>query len=212
MPAEPKTAGPRFFWIYFPLAALILCGLVWMFPYGPLRGLLDLREAKLSLFAAWFVLLMEISAIGWKNSSTYRMMFAFDHSQGIDLIMFLLHITGTMTLLVILFSFGTSSVLGDTARAFFSAMDGLHLRLDTGYLGLNFAAYYLLYSFIEYWSHRLFHTGPFWYLHRLHHSATSLNPLVMHRAHPANLFLNPLTLALPLILVAAPWWSPLVTV
>jgi sterol desaturase/sphingolipid hydroxylase (fatty acid hydroxylase superfamily) len=205
---EANTKNLRRFWIPFLLLASVLFFLVCLLPYGPLRGLLNIREIKLSFFAVITVLLIEILTGGWKNGSAYKMMFQFDHSQSIDLIMFLLHITGMIGIFVIVFSLGISSLLGSAARVFTYYVMALHLRLDTGYLGANFAIYYLLYSFIEYWSHRLFHTGPFWHLHRLHHSATSLNPLVMHRAHPANLFLNPLTLALPLMFVATPWWSP----
>ena len=206
---EANATCLRCFWIPFLLLATVLFGLVCLLPYGPLRGLLNIREIELSFFAVTTVLLIEALAAGWKNSSTYKMIFQFDHSQSIDLIMFLLHITGMFTIFVIVFSFGASSLLGNTSQVLMHYVNTRHLRLDTGYLGFNFVAYYLLYSFIEYWSHRLFHTGPFWYLHRLHHSATSLNPLVMHRAHPANLFLNPLTLSLPLIFVVAPWWSPI---
>lgn len=44
---------------------------------------------------------------------------------------------------------------------------------------------FVLDDFARYWLHRLLHTVPaLWAFHKVHHSATSLNPLTIYRTHP----------------------------
>ncbi len=132
------------------------------------------------------------------------MIFHLDRSQRTDLILFSVHITGLMSFLTIVFSFGLTCIFAEMGQATLEYAAGFSICLDAGNFLVNFLIYFALSSFIEYWSHRLFHTGFFWHLHRLHHSASSLNPLVMHRAHPANLVFDPLVRTLPIALVAIP--------
>lgn len=176
--------------------------------HKPFRDLIDWRDFGFAVLATFIVFILEIVAVGWQQSSLRKIMRERDRSQRTDLVLFLVRISGTMSVLVIIFSLGSSYLLGQAGQMFVRETTGLNLRIDTGNGLLNFVIYYILYSFLEYWSHRLFHTEPFWHLHRLHYSATSLNPLVMHRAHPANLFLDPLfRTALPIALVAAPGFA-----
>jgi sterol desaturase/sphingolipid hydroxylase (fatty acid hydroxylase superfamily) len=157
----------------------------------------------IALVAPLLVFGLEIAIMGWKESSLRKLFFEHDSSQRTDILFFLVSITGILTFLTVIFSLGGIYVIQRIAHIFMNIMANLDLRLDTGNRAENFAVFYFIYSYLEYWSHRIYHTGPFWYLHRLHHSATSLNPLVMHRAHPANLVLDPLLrVALPIGLVA----------
>lgn len=49
----------------------------------------------------------------------------------------------------------------------------------------------LIIDFINYWTHRWFHTNALlWPLHRLHHSAEALNPVTIHRKHPLFTFIT----------------------
>lgn len=164
-----------------------------------------IRGVLFGIGAPLLILALEIVVLGWSECSLRRMIFQNDKSQRIDLVFFVIHITSTMSLLTVIFSLGGSYLLGQAGQILIHQWTGMNLRIDTGSNLLNFLIYYIIFSFLAYWSHRLFHTGPFWNIHRLHHSATSLNPLVMHRAHPANLFLDPLLRnTLPIALVAAP--------
>lgn len=44
---------------------------------------------------------------------------------------------------------------------------------------------FVLDDFARYWLHRLMHTIPaLWAFHKVHHTATSLNPLTIYRTHP----------------------------
>jgi sterol desaturase/sphingolipid hydroxylase (fatty acid hydroxylase superfamily) len=183
--------------------SLIVLG--WLFLSGLANVGADTRGFLFALAAPLIVFGLEIVVLGWSQSSLYRILFKNDHSQRIDLLLFAVHVTNAMTILTLIFSLGCSYLLGQTGQILIRGWTGMNLRIDTGSSVLNFAIYYILFSFLEYWSHRLFHMEPLWHLHKIHHSATSLNPLVMHRAHPANLFLDPLFRnTLPIALVAAP--------
>jgi sterol desaturase/sphingolipid hydroxylase (fatty acid hydroxylase superfamily) len=45
--------------------------------------------------------------------------------------------------------------------------------------------YFYVYSFFDYWAHRLGHTRLFWPLHRYHHSAEEFDIINAARIHPA---------------------------
>jgi sterol desaturase/sphingolipid hydroxylase (fatty acid hydroxylase superfamily) len=163
--------------------------------------ILSAVAAPLLAFAA------ETAAVGWRHCSLRRLLFQLDGSQRTDLLMFGICISGAMPILMAALTLGGSYAVGSAIQKLTFAMAGLDLRLDAGNAITNFGLYVLGASFIDYWEHRLFHVRPFWELHKLHHSATSMNPLVMHRTHPANLLAVPFVYGLPLALVAAPAWS-----
>lgn len=49
----------------------------------------------------------------------------------------------------------------------------------------------VLYDFVFYFVHLALHKIPFlWEFHKIHHSATSLNPITQYRLHPVELFIN----------------------
>lgn len=51
-------------------------------------------------------------------------------------------------------------------------------------------ALFLLSDFTRYWLHRWFHRNKLlWQFHKVHHSATSLNPFTFYRTHPVENFL-----------------------
>ena len=64
--------------------------------------------------------------------------------------------------------------------------------MKTGYIGLDILIYLVLFSFVEYWDHRILHTKPFWRLHRMHHTATEMNFITSGRNHPAVFAFEPL--------------------
>ena len=44
----------------------------------------------------------------------------------------------------------------------------------------------LVADFVDYWTHRGFHLGPFWKIHAIHHSADEMSWLSSSRVHPLN--------------------------
>lgn len=186
--------------LFLGLLAATTVGLIAILPITPLGGIVDRREIVLSIGLASIIFAVEIAVSGWSGSSL-RKLVQPDASQRTDWIMFAIHITGTMSLLAFLFSFGGVRVLGKLGQLI--TFYGANFRIDTGFIALNFALYFLLASFVDYWLHRFFHTGPLWHLHKIHHAATSANPLVTHRAHPANIALYPLVSVMPSALIAS---------
>ncbi|MBM3868689.1 MAG: sterol desaturase family protein [Verrucomicrobia bacterium] len=67
---------------------------------------------------------------------------------------------------------------------------------------------YLLVDFIDYWLHRLFHTGAWWPFHAVHHSSEDLDWLSAVRVHPVNEAVNKIVPATPLLLMG---FDPTVT-
>lgn len=41
-------------------------------------------------------------------------------------------------------------------------------------------------DFVDYWSHRMFHKGPLWRVHAIHHSPEEMNWISSSRVHPLN--------------------------
>jgi sterol desaturase/sphingolipid hydroxylase (fatty acid hydroxylase superfamily) len=57
-------------------------------------------------------------------------------------------------------------------------------------------------DFFYYWHHRLQHVSPiFWVIHRLHHSAESLNALAAYRIHPLEEPMRVFTMTIPIVLL-----------
>ncbi len=67
---------------------------------------------------------------------------------------------------------------------------------------------YLLVDFMDYWLHRLFHTGAWWPFHAVHHSSEHLDWLSAVRVHPVNEAVNKLAPAVPLLFLG---FDPTVT-
>jgi len=167
----------------------------------------SLTAAAFGLLARCFcvpilVLLIECIALGWLHSSLRRLLLRPSGSERTDLICFLAYGTGIFPLMIFLGSFGASYMVGRLVNLGLLGLTGIKLRLDTGSPPLNFVLYYFMFSFMDYWNHRFFHVDPFWYLHRIHHAAAAMNPLVEHRNHPAQHALEPLFLAWPMGLIA----------
>lgn len=73
-------------------------------------------------------------------------------------------------------------------------------------LGAAFG-FFVLYDFINYCSHVLFHKVPvLWAFHRVHHSARVLTPVTAFRGHPTELFF-PAFLQMPVIGLAAVFYQ-----
>ena len=61
--------------------------------------------------------------------------------------------------------------------------------LPLAWLFVAVLGFYLLYDFVNYWAHVLFHKVPMlWSFHRVHHSAEVMTPITAYRAHPMEFF------------------------
>jgi sterol desaturase/sphingolipid hydroxylase (fatty acid hydroxylase superfamily) len=68
----------------------------------------------------------------------------------------------------------------------------------------GFAVFYLVFSFVGYWQHRLMHWRGFWRLHRFHHAATELNILTGFRDNPAEAIGTAVVAVSPMIFLKVP--------
>lgn len=157
-----------------------------------------------ALTPALSAFLVEALCLGWQNSSLRRLCRSTDRSQWSDMVYFVafgpLFGEGVLNLA----SAGTFYGLGRLINQFCSHLAGWHIHLDTGYGALNFAVYFIIQTFMEYANHWIMHRGAFWNLHRFHHSATSINPLLAARNHPGSRVFEMLFLSLPAGIIAVP--------
>ena len=72
-------------------------------------------------------------------------------------------------------------------RTEFVKYTGITVGLYELPLLIQVATCYLIYTFLDYWAHRLAHLSCFWPLHRFHHAAEDFCIFTSVRVHPADL-------------------------
>jgi sterol desaturase/sphingolipid hydroxylase (fatty acid hydroxylase superfamily) len=81
-----------------------------------------------------------------------------------------------------------------------SVMDG-HGPVARQPLWLQIVAILLVVDFVDYWTHRAFHTSRLWRFHAIHHSAEELSWLSSARMHPVNDAVTRTFQVVPLVLL-----------
>src|SRR5262249_29692493 len=147
------------------------------------------------------VFLIEALALGWNRSSLRRILVDRDTSSRTDLLCWAIWALRYLYTLPV-FGLGYLSVM--FSKQIVQAATGLDLTIQTGNIAADIALYLPFYSLCDYWTHRLAHCGPLWFLHRLHHSATALSPLVSHRNHALQVALEPAVKIWPLAFFPLP--------
>jgi sterol desaturase/sphingolipid hydroxylase (fatty acid hydroxylase superfamily) len=150
-----------------------------------------------TMFQPALALSLEALCVGWEKSSFLAIVRRFDRGHLGNLVFFAIYSFGIGPLPIFIGTFG----LGPVLRTIGAKLCAHIHPLTTGSAPVDFALFFLLYSFATYWLHRLFHRGVWWNLHRLHHSAEDLNPLVNYRIHPMALAIYSTMLGL----IAAPF-------
>jgi sterol desaturase/sphingolipid hydroxylase (fatty acid hydroxylase superfamily) len=133
------------------------------------------------------VLWIECLAVGWAGSSARQLLFARKASNKTDLAIFLMgqgHLTDLAGRVLTL---GASMLSGGWIHDRLSTALGFPLTLVPASLpiAVQIAAYFGVYSFFDYWTHRLDHSRYFWPLHRYHHAADDFCVVTATRQHPA---------------------------
>ena len=165
-----------------------------------------LARAMLLLEAAPIVagLLLDLSARGWRQSSLRRLLVSDDPSVMIDVAFVGLKCLGLLTIVALALTLGGSYFFDALSRRFEQYFASAGWRVHTGSAVLDFGIFYLGYSFASYWAHRLEHWGPFWRLHRIHHSATQMSAVTFLRDNPAEISMTRLVRVWVALLVACP--------
>lgn len=153
-------------------------------------------------------LVIEFAAVGWSRSSIRHLLIARAPSTRTDLAMFILGQTQILDLVgrVMVLGLGMISALWVRDRL----RDLTGFAVDPGALPfvVQVPVYFLVYTFFDYWTHRISHLPLFWPLHRYHHSAAEFCTLTSDRQHPAA-FVGLFLINIPLALLGA---QPLVMV
>ena len=168
-----------------------------------LKNLRDKILGNASLIAVILpaALWLECAAIGWEKSSA-RALLRPTASMKTDLAYFLLdqaHVTGVIGRIMML---GASVISGVALRDWLAARTGLAIDPSGLPLWLQVVIYFHVYSFFDYWAHRLGHTRWFWPLHRYHHAAEEFCVVNGARLHPAG-FVGIFLLNIPMPLLGA---------
>jgi sterol desaturase/sphingolipid hydroxylase (fatty acid hydroxylase superfamily) len=168
-----------------------------------LKNLRDKLLGNASLIAVILpaALWLECAAIGWEKSSA-RALLRPTASMKTDLAYFLLdqaHVTGVIGRIMML---GASVISGLALRDWLAARTGFAVDPSGLQLWLQVAIYFHVYSFFDYWAHRLGHTRWFWPLHRYHHAAEEFCVVNGARLHPAG-FVGIFLLNIPMPLLGA---------
>lgn len=195
------------------LAYLALCALAWWAVQtfvpdqiavalaGHTAHLGELHRRILSTGSVLFlvipaIMVVELSLVGWRDSSIRLLILEHTPSSMSDLACFLGWQLKAMTVLTVIMSLGVSLISGEWLHDRLVAATGLALSVEGAPLLIQFVGYFMLYSFFDYWAHRLDHSSLFWPLHRFHHAADDFCILNSVRTHPA-VFTDIVAITLP---------------
>ena len=145
----------------------------------------------------------EMLIVGWPNSSLRHLLLARTPSSRSDLIVFLLWQCHVMGALQVLLTFGAALLSGLWVHDWLLARFGFDLSLGAMPAPIAFAGYWLLFTFFDYWTHRLDHTRYFWPSHRYHHSAEEFYVITSNRGTPGVITAT-LTSTIPLGILGMP--------
>ena len=159
-----------------------------------------LGTPALVLLGAVSLMCAEVLFRDWNKTVMYRLFVRRSTSAKIDVLFALLQSSGLTLFVEIVLTFGVS--LG-AARLGTALQNYLSWRItlpSDGVFQIAFSVlvYFVVFDFVGYWVHRLYHTPLFWHLHRFHHSAPELNFITSLRTHPAETFTRVLFLVTPL--------------
>ena len=143
-----------------------------------------LGNAALVLAILPTALWLECAVVGWRACSA-RALLNPSATVKTDMACFILdqlHLMGLMGRIMML---GASVISGVWLQGWLARKTGF--AIDPSHLPLvvQVVLYFYVYSFFDYWAHRLGHTRLFWPLHRYHHSAEEFDVINAARIHPA---------------------------
>ncbi len=160
-----------------------------------------LGNASLVLLILPCALWLECAVTGWEKSSL-RALLAPSASIKTDMMYFVLDQAHVMGLAGRVMMLGASVISGLALKDWLAARTGIALDGGIMPLPLQVAVYFTLYSFFDYWAHRIGHTRLFWPLHRFHHAAQDFCVITGARIHPAG-FVGIFVLTVPMTVLGA---------
>lgn len=168
----------------------------------------DIHQKIIDTATTLFVILplavfAEMLLIGWEKSALKRMLFAPSASIRMDLAIIIADESRLLRIIGKLMTFGLTAAFGIWVHDRLSAAVGINIGLDFLPYWFQFAIYFVLYTFFDYWTHRFNHLPQFWPLHRYHHSTQDFCVITANRQHPAALT-GIFLINMPLAVLGAP--------
>jgi sterol desaturase/sphingolipid hydroxylase (fatty acid hydroxylase superfamily) len=128
---------------------------------------------------------LEVLAIGWARSSVRQLLFEPNASNKMDLACFFIGQTPLLNGLGRLMTLGLSMLSGMKVHDWLIATFGLSIDPSPLPFAVQVVLYFFVYTFFDYWTHRVDHSRYFWPLHRYHHSTEDFCVVSTARTHPA---------------------------
>ncbi len=154
-------------------------------------------------------LFIEAAVVGWQGSSTRQMLLERTPSVKTDMIYLLLGQAKITDILGRVLTLGVAMISGGMVREMIRAKTGFAVDPSGIPLLAQVVLYFFVYTFFDYWTHRVDHSRYFWPLHRYHHAAQDMAVLNAGRSHPAAILTGTFIINLPLAVLGA---SPAVMV
>ncbi len=128
---------------------------------------------------------IECLAVGWQKSSIRALLFDLTPSAKTDLAVFAAGQIHLMDIAGRLMTLGVSMLSGMWLHDWLASTLGITLGAGFLPLPLQIVLFFFVYTFFDYWTHRLDHSRWLWPLHRYHHSAEEFSVVNAARVHPA---------------------------
>ncbi|MBT7943552.1 MAG: sterol desaturase family protein [Alphaproteobacteria bacterium] len=135
-----------------------------------------------------FCLVLEAHLLGYKDSTAKKIILNETASVRTDVFYTLLRVSGLFMILAMIFSFGWLYVAVGYIKAEFAFAFLKH----TDNILIQYVVFVLIFTFVNYWAHRLLHSKVLWEIHKVHHSAEDYNILLPYRNHPVDFILGTL--------------------
>ena len=150
---------------------------------GHLVGLGSLLGVKIVLA----VLLTELLSVGWAASSLRHMLVIRSASWWSDICVHSMMYIHLDQIIGVVLSFGISLFSFRWLHDIFVDATGIQFGLSNFPAAPQFIMSFIIYSFLDYWDHRMVHMRLFWPLHRFHHASTEFYVFTSNRVHPADI-------------------------
>ena len=148
-------------------------------------------------------LTIECAVVGWPRSSIRDLLTARSPTMKTDLAIFALGQTQVLDLAGRVMMLGLGMISAIWVRDRVHDLTGFSVDPHALPFLVQVPIYFLVYTFFDYWAHRLSHSPLLWPLHRYHHSAEDFCTLTSDRQHPAA-FVGLFLINIPLALLGAP--------
>jgi sterol desaturase/sphingolipid hydroxylase (fatty acid hydroxylase superfamily) len=199
----------------FTVYLLVIVALAWELAWAPpnttfrvlghVLGPADLAHRLLHRGLLLGLLLPALFAIelalgGWEESSLRQLLAQRPLSAWSDLGVFLMWTSPAGAFIAGALSLGVVLLPSHWLHQQLASATGVSIELGAWPLAVQVGVMIVLYTFLDYWQHRLDHTAWFWPLHRYHHAADDFCILTSVRVHPAA-FTGLLAGVLPAVLI-----------